>query len=95
MQLTYDEIIDILDKKDIPTRRMGYTLPPGKYENNDFNLMSKLLLPNGVKLGATFDDIRLRSNLKNSQILNITEKVFFLLHNIKFYEMEFISFRRP
>ena len=32
MQLTYDEIIDILDLKYIPTRRKGYSLKPGIYE---------------------------------------------------------------
>ena len=31
MQLTYDEIIDILDMKFIPTKRIGYSLKPNIY----------------------------------------------------------------
>ena len=31
MQLTYDEIIDVLDLKYIPTKRTGYILNPGIY----------------------------------------------------------------
>ena len=36
-QLTYDEIIDILDLKNIPTKRTGYSLDPGFYEVSDIN----------------------------------------------------------
>ena len=32
MQLTYDEIMDILDFKYIPTKRTRYSLYPGIYE---------------------------------------------------------------
>ena len=32
MQLTFDEIIDVLDLKYIPTKRTGYSLKPGIYE---------------------------------------------------------------
>ena len=37
MQLTYDEIIDILDLKYIPTKRTGYSLIPGIFEVVDLN----------------------------------------------------------
>ena len=37
MQLTYDEIIDVLDLKYIPTKRTGYSLNPGIYEVIDLN----------------------------------------------------------
>ena len=37
MQLTYNEIIDILDLKYIPTKRTGYSLNPGMYEVVDLN----------------------------------------------------------
>ena len=37
MQLTYDEIIDLLDLKNIPTKRTGYALNPGIYEVFDSN----------------------------------------------------------
>ena len=44
-QLTYDEIIDILGLKYIPTTTIGYALPPGMYEIVDINFMLKSLLP--------------------------------------------------
>ena len=37
MQLTYDELIDILDLKYNPTERTGYSLNPGIYEVDDLN----------------------------------------------------------
>ena len=37
MQLTSDEIIDILDLKFIPTKRTGYSLNHGIYEVIDLN----------------------------------------------------------
>ena len=37
MQLTYDEIIDVLDLKNIPTKRTRYFLNPGIYEVVDLN----------------------------------------------------------
>ena len=36
-ELTYDEIIDIADKKNIAGSFIGYTLPPGIDEVSDFN----------------------------------------------------------
>ena len=32
MQLTYDEVIDILDLKFIPTKRIGYSIKPDIYQ---------------------------------------------------------------
>ena len=37
MQLTYDEIIDVLDLKYIPTKKTGYSVNPGVYEVVDLN----------------------------------------------------------
>ena len=37
MQVTYDEVIDILDLKYIPTERADYSLSPGIYEVVDLN----------------------------------------------------------
>ena len=45
MQLTYDEIIDILDLKYIPTKRTGYSLNLGIYEAVDLNNTLKHILP--------------------------------------------------
>ena len=76
MQLTCDEIIDVLDLKYISTERRGYSLNPGIYEVNDLNNMLKHILPNNVKVNVRIDDIRLKSNLKNNQTLLFTEKSF-------------------
>ena len=58
MQLTYDEIIDVLDLKHISTERRGYSLNPGIYEVVDLNITSKHILPDNVKVSITIDDIR-------------------------------------
>ena len=63
LQLTYVEIIDILDVKFIAGSTIGYTLLPGVYEISDINLMLKSLFPGKVKINYTIDDIGLRSNL--------------------------------
>ena len=77
MRLSYDEIMDILNLKYIPTKRTGYTLNPGVYEVVDLNNSLKHILPNNVKVNITIDDIRLKSNLKINQTLIFTEKSFF------------------
>ena len=77
MQLTYNEIIDVLDLKYIPTKRTGYSLNPGIYEVIDLNNTLNYILPDNVKVSITIDDIRLKSNLKINQKLIFTEKSFF------------------
>ena len=37
MQLTYDETIDILDLKYLPSKRTGYSLKPEIYQKSDIN----------------------------------------------------------
>ena len=37
LQLTYDEIVDILDFKFIPTKRIGFSLKPNIYQISDIN----------------------------------------------------------
>ena len=77
MQLTYDEIIDVLDLKYISTKKTGYSLNPGIYEIVDLNNTLKHILPDNMKVNITKDDIRLKSNLKIIQTLIFTEKSFF------------------
>ena len=77
MQLTYDEIIDILDLKNIPTRRTDCSLNPGIFEVIDLNTSLKYILPDNIKVNITKDDIRLKSNLKNNQTLIFTNKSIF------------------
>ena len=73
-QLTYDEIIIILDSKYIPTKRTGYSLNPTIYEVVDLNNTLKCILPDNVKVSVTIDDIKLKSNLKINQSSIFTEK---------------------
>ena len=77
MQLTYDEIMDILDLKYFPTKRIGYSLNPGIYEVVDLNNSLKFILPDNVKVSVTIDDVRIKSNLKTNQILIVTKKSIF------------------
>ena len=48
MQSTCDEIIDILDLKYVPTKRIGYSLNPGIYEVIDINNTLKYILPDNL-----------------------------------------------
>ena len=77
MQLTYNEIIDVLDLQYIPTKRIGYSMNPGIYEVVDLNNTLKYILPDNVKVNISIDDIRLKSILKTNQTLIFTEKSFF------------------
>ena len=77
LRLSYDEIMDILDLKYIPTERTGYSLNPGIYEVVDLNNTLNHILPNNVKVNITIDDIKLKSNLNTNQTLIFTERSFF------------------
>ena len=79
MRLSYDEIMDLLDLKYVPTKNIGYSLDPGIYEVVDLNNTLKYILPDNVKVNVTIDDIKLKSNLKTSQTLIFTEKSTFIL----------------
>ena len=68
MQLTYDEIIDVLDLRYISTKRIGYSLKPGIYEIVDLNNTLKHNLPDNVKVNVTIDHIRLKSNSKSIKL---------------------------
>ena len=77
MQLTYDEIIDMLDLKYIPTRSTGYSLDPGIYVVVDLNNTLKYILPDNVNVNVTIDYVRLKSNKKTIQTLFFTKKSLF------------------
>ena len=77
MQLTYDEIIDILDLKYIPTKRMGYSIEPNIYNVVDLNKTLKDILPNNVKINVTIDERKYKTDLKINQMLIFTNKSFF------------------
>ena len=72
MQLTCDEIKDILDLKYILSKRTGSSLYPGIYEISDLNKTLEYILLNNVNICITIDDIKLNSKLCNNQTLIIT-----------------------
>ena len=45
MELTYDEIIGVLNLKYIPTKRMDYSIEPNIYNVVDLNNTLKILYP--------------------------------------------------
>ena len=75
--LTYDEIMDILDLKYIPTKRTGYSIEPNIYNVVDLNNTLKNILPDNVKINITIDEKKYKSNLKINQTLIFTNKSFF------------------
>ena len=79
MQLTYHKLIDILDLKNIPSKRIGYSLQPGpgRYEYNNLNKTLESLLPDNVEASIIIDVIRLKSNLYNNQTLIFPKMSFF------------------
>ena len=56
LQLKYHEIINILDFKYIPTKRIGYSLNPNIYNVIDLNNSLKNILPDNVKINVTIDE---------------------------------------
>ena len=62
MQLTYNEIIDILDLKYISTERIGYSIEPNIYNVVDLNKTLKNTLPNNVKIDNTIDERKYKTD---------------------------------
>ena len=77
MRLSYDEIMDILDLKYIPTKRMGYSIEPNIYNIVDLNKTLKNILPTNVKIDVTIDERKYKTDLKINQTLIFTNKSFF------------------
>ena len=77
MDLTYDEIVNILDVEYIAGSNIGQTIPTGIYENSDINMMIKSLLPNKVRAFFTINDIRLRSNITTNKTISFIKKSSF------------------
>ena len=76
-KLTYNEIMDILDLKYIPTKRTGYSIEPNIYNVVDLNKTLKNILPNNVKIDITIDERKYKTDLKINQTLLFTNKSFF------------------
>ena len=77
MQLTYNEIIDILDLEYVPTKRMGYSIEPNIYNVVDLNKTLKKILPNNIKINVSIDERKNKTDLKINQTLIFTNKSFF------------------
>ena len=77
MELTYDEIMEVLDIKYTSGTPIGNTRPPGIYEISVINLMLKSLLPDEVKVIFTIDDFRLKTNLAIDKTKRYSKKSFF------------------
>ena len=77
MQLTYNEIINMLDLKYIPTKRIGYSIEPNIYNVVDLNKTLKIILPDNVKINVTIDERISKTDLKINQTLIFTNKSFF------------------
>ena len=91
-ELTYDEIIEILDINFYPSQREVYTLPPGIHEISNFIKTLHHFLPDIVKKSITINENRLRSDLNNNQTLLFSEKCFFL-YNVRIHSMSFRTLR--
>ena len=77
MQLTYNEIINILDLKYISTKRTGYSIEPNIYDIVDLNKTLKNILPNNIKINVSIDERKHKTDLKINQRLIFTNKSFF------------------
>ena len=79
MQLTYNEIINILDLKYVSTKRTGYSIEPNIYNVVDLNKTLKNILPENVKINVTIDERKYKTDLKINQTLIFTNKSFFYI----------------
>ena len=80
MQLTYNEIIDILDLEYIHTKRIGFSLNPNIYNVVDLNDSLKNILPDNVKINVTIDEKKYKTDVKINQTLIFTNKISFTLY---------------
>ena len=77
LQLTFDEIIDILDWKYIPSKGKDYSLQQCTYKITGLKKTLQKFSPDNLKVTITVDDIRLKSNLNNIQNFLFTKNSVF------------------
>ena len=77
MQLTYDEIIDVLNLNYISTKRTGYYSKPNIYNVLDLENTLKNFLPDNVKIDVTIDERKYKTDVETNQTLIFTNKRFF------------------
>ena len=56
MQLTYNEIMDVLDIKYFPSERIGFSLKPDIYQISGINDTLKIILPDNVEINVSVDE---------------------------------------
>ena len=71
MQLTYNEIMDILDLKFFSSKSVGFPLKPDIYQVSDTNNTLKNILPDNVKISVTIDEKKIKIRYKNLSNFNI------------------------
>ena len=74
LQITYGEIVDILDVKYVTGSTKRYILPPIVFEVSDIILMLKSLLPDEIKVNNTVDNYRLESKLPTNEKIRFTKR---------------------
>ena len=77
MELTQNDLIDILNIKYLRPKTIGYNFPPEIYEFIHIIPILKSSLPYELKVNITIDDIRLRSNLSTNKTFRFTKNSFF------------------
>ena len=82
MQLTYNEIMDVLHIKYFSSERVGFSLKPDIYQISDINNTLKKQFIDNVKISVDIDEKIYKTNLKINQTLIFTERFF--LYNIGF-----------
>ena len=94
MPLTYHGNIKRLDIKHFGATALGYSLPPELFriKKNIFRIIS--LLPSGVKVNVTIDDIIMKTNLSNSSTSTIQIDPCIKFTNEFFYCSLGFKFRR-
>ena len=92
VELTYDEIVDILDVKYFARSVNGNKLPIGIFGIININLILISLFPDEVKVNVIIDDIRLRSNLTTNETIKFARKVF-SPYKTRFYSIPYKTTR--
>ena len=64
-QLTYDEIIDVLEIRYFPTKRLRFSLKPEIYQLSHINKTLKYILPDNMNKSVTIDEKILKTNYKS------------------------------
>ena len=76
-QLTYGEIVNVLDFKYIHMKILGHSLKPNMYQISGINNTLENILPDNVEISVTIDEKLYKSKLKINQTLIFTNESFF------------------